>query len=149
MTFLRSRRRDLIAALAIAVVVVVARAPALLRSVADYDESLYLLVARDVLAGNLPYVTVWECKPPLFFFLIAGWLKLFGLSIVSYRFLADAAVFVTAYALYCIGRALPTRGTLIGSTAALTYVGLTLSDSGTASEADIFVAPFLVPFVAA
>ncbi|HTV74371.1 MAG TPA: glycosyltransferase family 39 protein [Candidatus Acidoferrales bacterium] len=140
---LAGRRGDVLAVLTIVVMVIAVRSPALLLSVADYDESLYLLVARDVLAGHLPYLTVWETKPPLFFFLIAAWSKIFGLSIVSYRFLADAAVAVTALAIYRIGAAFEARGRLIGFTAALTYAGLTVSDSGTASEAEIFIAPFI------
>jgi hypothetical protein len=138
-----ARSHHLRAALFILVALLVLRAPALLISVADFNESLYLLVARELVSGHLPYLTLWECKPPLLFFMIAGWSKLFGLSMLSYRFLADAAVFVTACAIYRIGQVFRTHGELIGLTAALTYVGFSVSDSGTASEAEIFIAPFI------
>jgi hypothetical protein len=139
----RGAREAWLPALAIVVIVLVVRSPVLLQSVADHDEALYLLVAREVLAGHLPYLTIWECKPPLFFFLIAGWCKLFGLSIVSYRFLADAAVIVTALSIRRIAAVFPARSRLVGFTAALTYIGLTVSDSGTASDAELFTTAFI------
>lgn len=35
------------------------------------DEDLYVLMAREVPQGYLPYIRFWEIKPPLFFLSLA------------------------------------------------------------------------------
>jgi 4-amino-4-deoxy-L-arabinose transferase-like glycosyltransferase len=54
-------------ALPVAVFLILAflfRLPILHRSVLDWDESVYFLMARAWLAGHLPYTTIWDNKPP-------------------------------------------------------------------------------------
>jgi len=34
------------------------------QSVIDWDESVYLLMSKSILDGNLPYIQVWDHKPP-------------------------------------------------------------------------------------
>ncbi len=137
-------RRDYAAAVLVIVAVFVMRSPALVHTVADHDEALYVLVARELLHGHLPYVTAWECKPPFFFAMLAGFFRVFGVSISSLRILSDVAVSATALEIYGIAL-LATRGNrLAGITAAITYASLACSDSGVAGEAEIFFAPFVV-----
>jgi Dolichyl-phosphate-mannose-protein mannosyltransferase len=133
-----------VAILAIVAVVLVFRSSALLFSTADSDEGLFFVVTREVLHGHLPYVKVWEDKPPLFFALLAAFAKIFGLSIVGFRLAADVAVAAAALGLYRIGALLPFQGRLVGLAAALTYAGLTTSDAGLATEAELFSTPFIV-----
>lgn len=124
--------------------VLVVRSPALLNTGGDYDEGLYFLGARSLLEGHLPYIAVWDTKPPLFFALLAGFAKLFGLSIATFRFAADIAVIAAALGLYRIGLMFSENGRLIGFAAALTYAAMTTSDSGLSTEGEIIFAPFVI-----
>lgn len=42
------------------------------------DESVYILDARTILSGGIPYRDIWDHKPPMIFFLFSLILKLFG-----------------------------------------------------------------------
>jgi 4-amino-4-deoxy-L-arabinose transferase-like glycosyltransferase len=139
----RNTKRTYAAALVIALAVVIVRIPALFHTVAGADEGLYALVAREWLNGHLPYTTVWETKPPLFFALLAVAMLLFGKSMLAVRIASDVAVACTAFALYAIGRTVHRGGEAIGMTAALMYAALTVSDSGLSGVAEIFYAPFV------
>ena len=48
------------------------------REVLDWDETTFMLMAQDVLRGNLPYVHIFDNKPPGMFFILAAAMKLFG-----------------------------------------------------------------------
>ncbi len=93
--------------------------------------------------GHLPYTTVWETKPPLFFALLAFAMLCFGKSMLAIRIASDVAVACTAFALYAIGRTVHRGGEAIGMTGALLYAALTVSDSGLSGVAEIFYAPFV------
>lgn len=123
--------------------VIVVRIPALFQSVAGADEGLYALVAREWAGGHLPYTTVWETKPPLFFAILASAMLLFGKSMLAMRIAGDVAIACTACALYSIGRSVHRGGHAIGLTAGLLYAALTVSDSGSSAVAEIFYAPFV------
>lgn len=128
---------------AIAALVVLVRLPVLLQSVAGTDEGLYALVAREWLDGHLPYTTVWEAKPPLFFAILAAAMFLFGKTILAIRLVNDLAIAATAAALYAIGTTLRRDGATIGFTAACFYAAMTISDSGLSAVAESFYAPFI------
>jgi len=115
----------------------------LFQTVAGADEGLYALVAREWLSGHLPYTTVWETKPPLFFAILAMAMLAFGKSMLALRIASDAAIACTACALYEIGRSVHRGGHRIGVTAGLLYAALTISDSGSSAVAEIFYAPFV------
>jgi hypothetical protein len=104
---------------------------------------LYALVAREWLNGHLPYTTVWETKPPLFFAILAASMLAFGKSMLALRIASDAAIACTAFALYEVGRSVHRGGHRIGLTAAMLYAALTISDSGSSAVAEIFYAPFV------
>jgi len=42
------------------------------------DEAVYLIVAKQILKGAVPYLDVWDHKPPMVFWLYAFIMKLFG-----------------------------------------------------------------------
>jgi len=46
------------------VLVCVLRISTFFQSVIDWDESVYLLMSKSILDGNLPYIQVWDHKPP-------------------------------------------------------------------------------------
>ena len=129
--------------LVIAAAVVLFRGPALLQSVAGADEGLFALASREWVNGHLPYTTVWESKPPLFFALLAAAMVVFGKSMLGVRLATDAAIGATAFALYFLGTSVRRGGHAIGLTAALLYAALTISDSGLSGVAEAFSTPFI------
>lgn len=135
-------RRDLLVAGAILAVALATRAYAFTQSVIDWDESLYALVARDLVAGALPYTTVWECKPPLLFAIFGLGFKVFGVSVVALRWLAVIAVATTAFLVYRVGMLFPRSPVLAGTVAAAFFLAMSLADGGIASNAELFVLPF-------
>ena len=128
--------------LAILAVALATRGYAFTQSVIDWDESLYALVARDLVAGHLPYTTVWECKPPLLFAIFAFGFKLFGVSVTAFRWLGVAAVAATAFLIYRIALHFPRNPVRTGIIAAALFLGMSLADGGIASNAELFVVPF-------
>jgi hypothetical protein len=61
--------------------------------VSEPDESLFILIGQAWLSGHLPYVAIWDVKPPGLFliFAIAQWLV--GPGILAARLLTAFAVF--------------------------------------------------------
>ncbi|MBU6267250.1 MAG: hypothetical protein KGN34_06905 [Sphingomonadales bacterium] len=52
---------------------------------ADYDEQLYSLIARHWLAGELPYVNLWDRKPLGLFAIYAAAHALLGPGVIAYQ----------------------------------------------------------------
>src|ERR1700754_1811877 len=82
------------------------RAPSFQPSVIDWDESLYLLQAREWLRGGWPLVAIWDIHPVGGPAMVAVALLVFGESVLSVRLLGLLAVTVTAWMLYLIVRIL-------------------------------------------
>jgi 4-amino-4-deoxy-L-arabinose transferase-like glycosyltransferase len=126
----------------IAVVALVLRLPTASVSVAvSADESAFILAAREVVLGHLPYLTFWDHKPLGSTLLMAGVMAVFGQSIEAMRGLGAACVIVTAWALYAIaGRLAPGRAVPLA--AGLLYVVFSTRLSGIATITEIMLAPF-------
>ena len=43
--------------------------------VIDWDESTFMIIAKDFSNGNLPYENLWDLKPPLFFIFLERFIK--------------------------------------------------------------------------
>ena len=86
------------------VISLLVRLPYFFPAVLDWDESTYILMGQSVLDGHLPYVELWDNKPPLIFYQIAAFILFFGKSITAIRIGATLCVFITAFFLYLIGR---------------------------------------------
>ncbi|WP_297477902.1 glycosyltransferase family 39 protein [Thermococcus sp.] len=54
----------------------------------DYDEGTYLLIARLINHGYLPYRDIFAVHPPLYYYLLAAWLRIFGDSYITGRLLS-------------------------------------------------------------
>jgi 4-amino-4-deoxy-L-arabinose transferase-like glycosyltransferase len=136
----RLARSDwLFLALALPVLVFVLRAPTFLYHVIDGDESVYLVIARSILQGHLPYTAVWDNKPPGIFFLFAMGAAIFGVNVESIRLLACLAVVGTGAAIYLLVRRL-TAAMLPAAFAAVVYALTSLGYGGRASNTEIFIA---------
>lgn len=73
------------------------------RSVIDWDESTYVLIAQALLKGKVLYKDIWDTKPPGIFLLFASVQYFFENSIYVIRFLAMFFVSGTAFFLFKIG----------------------------------------------
>lgn len=126
----------LVLALALAV-----RAPFLGFSVLDPDESAFLLAAREMLRGHLPYTTFFDIKPLGSTTLVAGAMLLFGERVVAARALALACVVATALLLRLVARELG-GGRVAGFLAAVLYVAFSARLGGLAAHTEVLLAPF-------
>jgi len=142
------RRLAWITALAVLPALVLAlRWASFLPSVIDWDESLYLLQAREWLRGNWPFSGVWDMHPPGAPGLIALAFLMLGESLTAVRLLGAVCVTATGYALFALVRAAEGPPAL-GYGAALLYAGHSILLGGLASNTEILFAPFVVAALA-
>ena len=64
--------------------------------VINWDESDFILMGESFYNGNLPYLELWDLKPPLHFIYIGTFFKLFNPSLLSARLAGDLIIFLTA-----------------------------------------------------
>lgn len=74
------------------------------QEVIDWDESDFILMGQSFYKGNLPYIELWDLKPPMHFLLIGFTFKTFGSSFLVARLLGDFLVFVTSVLVFHIAR---------------------------------------------
>jgi 4-amino-4-deoxy-L-arabinose transferase-like glycosyltransferase len=126
----------LVLALAFAV-----RAPFWEISVIDWDESVFILQAREMLWGHLPYTTLRDIKRPGSATLIAGAMLLFGERVLAARILAFACVAATALLLRLIVREIG-GSRAAGLLAAILYVAFSARLGGLVAHTEVLLAPF-------
>jgi 4-amino-4-deoxy-L-arabinose transferase-like glycosyltransferase len=114
-----------------------------LPSVIDWDESLYILQAREWLRGNWPLSGVWDMHPVGAPAAIAGAFLIGGESLQTVRFLGAFCVAATGYALIMLTRVMGGPRSL-GYAAALLYAAHSLLLGGLASNTEIIFAPLVV-----
>ncbi|WP_414549909.1 ArnT family glycosyltransferase [Anabaena sp. CCY 0017] len=78
------------------------RLPFFFRATFNWDESTFILMGQSILDGNLPYVELWDLKPPLVFFSYALAILAFGKSIISVRLFGTLCVMIAAILIYYI-----------------------------------------------
>ena len=66
------------------------------------DESTFIIMGSHVLEGHLPYLELFDIKPPGIFFALAGIMSVFGENLLSVRFFGTFCLFVSAIAGYAI-----------------------------------------------
>ncbi|AEK72424.1 Membrane-bound dolichyl-phosphate-mannose-protein mannosyltransferase [Thermococcus sp. 4557] len=86
----------------------------------DYDEGTYLLIARLINQGYLPYRDIFAVHPPLYYYILALWLRVFGDSYIVGRMLSVVAGGVSIALAYKIGSEL--RDEKLGTLFALALV---------------------------
>ncbi len=89
-------------ALVFALAVLATQFGSLEREVIDMDEATFILMAADVLDGNLPYVELYANKPPMGFFLLAGALWAFGESLLVVRLFGAFCLWTSCIAVFSI-----------------------------------------------
>ena len=68
------------------------------------DESTFTVLAARMLEGELPYVDLFDVKPPLIFLLLAGAMATFGESLFVVRALGDLCLLLSCVAVFAIAR---------------------------------------------
>lgn len=121
------------------------RFPFFFPAVIDWDESTFILVGQSLVDGHLPYVELWDNKPPGAFVPFALTILLAGRSIVAIRVLGAACVLVSAYLTFLIGRRL--WGARAGVLAAVMFVVFTSLTPG--CQATMTETLAMVPVMAA
>ena len=135
----KSALRD---AAALTALVLLLHVPDLFRTIADYNEGLYAVVGREVVAGHLPYLTAWEAKPPAFFAIVALAMAIFGVNFTAMHMLAVTATIAVVLSVYAAGLAFSRDGVWIARAGAVITAALLLSDSGTAVEGELLGSAF-------
>jgi hypothetical protein len=123
------------------------RLPTFFRSVLDWDESLYTLMASQWLAGHLPYTTIWDNKPLGIYAVFALFEAVFRNPVLAIR--AATVVFTSALAcllwrltfLLC-AEAPPPIKTRLAWLAALSFIFSALSNDGLAANTELFMECF-------
>ncbi|WP_456453265.1 ArnT family glycosyltransferase [Thermococcus sp.] len=70
----------------------------------DYDEGTYLMMARLINHGYLPYRDVFAVHPPLYYYLLALWLRIFGDSYITGRLLSVILGLISLIVAYFTGK---------------------------------------------
>jgi 4-amino-4-deoxy-L-arabinose transferase-like glycosyltransferase len=131
-------------ALSLFLVVLITRLPTFFRSVMDWDESLYFLMAEQWRAGHLPYTAIWDNKPIGIYGLFALFQSWFGDNIVSIRIASVLFITATAFAIFKIVLQIPASRYRVQSAlfASLAYVICSLTNDGLSANTEIFMACF-------
>jgi hypothetical protein len=102
---------------------VILRLASFTQSALDWDEGVYLLMARSLVHGIAPYTAVWDHKPPGIYFLFAL-VELVGGSVMAIRLLACLALAATAWSILSLWSTLLGGANRRGWIAALIFLGL-------------------------
>ncbi|MGH7789711.1 MAG: ArnT family glycosyltransferase, partial [Candidatus Binatia bacterium] len=70
----------------------------------EYDEGTFMLQARAILRGEVPFVDFFHHQPPLHLYLLAASGKLFGQTIFGYRLLSVASIGLSGVLLFLLIR---------------------------------------------
>ena len=92
----------------------------------SWDEATFILVASNVLDGQLPYVGLFDIKPPGIFFALAGVMSLFGENLLAVRLFGTFCLLIAATFGYAVIRRQASRtvaGLSVAVLCALTFIG--------------------------
>lgn len=117
------------------------RAPTFLRSVIDWDEGLWMVMADHWQHDQPLYSSVWDIRPAGIFLIFKGAFLVFGRSVFSIRLMTILFVWATALTLYLLGRRL-FRDERVSRVAAILYPALSLGLEGLESTTELFYIPF-------
>lgn len=70
----------------------------------DYDEGTYLMIARLINQGYFPYRDIFAVHPPLFYYMLALWLRIFGDDYVIGRLFSVFLGFLSLIVAYYVGK---------------------------------------------
>jgi hypothetical protein len=111
----------------------------------NWDESTFILIGQSILDGHLPYVTLFDVKPPLLFGFFAAVIWIGGKSIVAIRVAGMICVWVVACFTCDIARRL--SSVRAGAVAGCLYVFASAVIAHTSGQATMSETVALVPLV--
>lgn len=123
------------------------RFPFFFRDYIDRDESTFILMGQSWVDGFLPYLQLWDLKPPLTFAFFAAIISIFGKSFMALRIAGTILVIVSAFFTYKISAQVTSKKVALGA-ALGTIVLLSLFGSlqGVMSE-HLSMAFLCLPFI--
>ncbi len=127
--------------------VILLRLPVLFRSVLDWDESLYVLMAQQWLQGHLPYTTIWDNKPLGIYAIFALFIAIFHNPVLAIRlatslFAAVTAIIVWRLAPLLLGAASPALSARLAGLATAAFIIGSLSNDGLSANTELFMECF-------
>ena len=112
-------------------------------SVIDWDESIYLLVSRDILNGQLPYQGTFDHKPVAVYYVFALAQLLFGEGVHAIRLLAAIASAATAFLLSLLLIRSTSAGVFASGAAGVIYALSSTINEGLATNTEILMNLYL------
>lgn len=94
----------LIWALGYCVLIALTQFGSITQEVINWDENTFMLLGSDLLDGTLPYIERFDNKPPMIFFIFAGWMGVFGETVPSVRLLGDLCLGLSALLIFATCR---------------------------------------------
>ncbi|MFD0799032.1 ArnT family glycosyltransferase [Maribacter chungangensis] len=91
------------------------RLPFFFRDYIDRDESTFILLGQSWVDGFLPYLQLWDLKPPLTFAFFAALISIFGKSFIALRIAGTVLVIVTAFFTYKISTRITSKKVALGA----------------------------------
>ncbi|MCB5943918.1 glycosyltransferase family 39 protein [Acidocella sp. KAb 2-4] len=119
---------------------VLTRLPVLHRSVLDWDESLYFLMAQQWRLGHLPYTTIWDNKPIGIYAIFAAFQAVIP-GVAAMRVASMAFVGLLAATVYGITARLTASRAAAWVAGAALVLG-SLSNDGLSANTELFMASF-------
>jgi 4-amino-4-deoxy-L-arabinose transferase-like glycosyltransferase len=132
---------DAVIALLFFVATLVTRIPVLSRSVLDWDESLYFIMAQQWRLGHLPYTTVWDNKPLGIYAIFALFQAIFGDRVFAIRFATIVFISILAFTVFKITQAI-TQNRPSAWVAGAALLICSLSNDGLSANTELFMATF-------
>jgi 4-amino-4-deoxy-L-arabinose transferase-like glycosyltransferase len=117
------------------------RASVLSRSVLDWDESLYFLMAQQWRHGHLPYTTIWDNKPLGIYAIFALFQMVFGAHILAMRLASVAFTGLLGFTTFHITERL-TGQRPAAWVAGFALILCALSNDGLSANTELFMASF-------
>ena len=117
------------------------RAPWLVFTELNWDESLYRLIGDALLHGHAPYAAIWDRKPAGLFVLVALVQAVAGPGALALHLAAAVAVGLGAWCLAGIARVLLPGLALAGPVAAVLWIVYADRSGGTGANAELFFVP--------
>ena len=88
--------------LLLTLIAILIRFPFFFRDYVDHDESTFILMGQAMIDGHLPYLKLWDLKPPLVFYFFAGIIAVFGKSFIAIRLIGSIIVGLTGWFVFRI-----------------------------------------------
>jgi Dolichyl-phosphate-mannose-protein mannosyltransferase len=137
------RRRAAIVAVALVALTAAVRMHPFLEGNDDGDVGVYVLGARALLHGALPYTTIWEYKPPGLFALFALALAVAGDGSRAAALLGFAAAAATTLIVWRLVARIAPDGERAGLIAAVLWACLSIENDGLLGDAELLSVPFV------